>query len=110
MSSTLASHTLTQLCLSQQICQPALPSRSQDYRCAVCMEPFEAEEALRLLPCRHYFHLPCTAGWLAVSAALTVYSLSLAADAADMSLCGCCSSLQDHNSCPSCTVKVAATP
>lgn len=37
-----------------------------DHRCVVCMEEFEAADLLRLLPCTHYFHLSCTAGWLAV--------------------------------------------
>lgn len=39
----------------------------QDFRCVICMEEFEAAAELRLLPCRHYFHLDCTAGWLTVS-------------------------------------------
>ena len=56
-------------------------SRFQDYRCAVCMDNFEAEDVLHLLPCEHYFHCDCTTGWLA-----------------------------DHNSCPICKVRVAASP
>lgn len=46
-----------------------LPSKNRalDHRCAVCMDPFEAEDTLNLLPCQHYFHIPCTEGWMAVS-------------------------------------------
>lgn len=29
-------------------------------RCVVCMEDFEPSDLLLQLPCRHYFHVPCT--------------------------------------------------
>lgn len=64
-----------------------LPSMSstkslyQDFRCVVCMEDFEQTDEVRLLPCTHYFHLTCAAGWL-----------------------------QDHNSCPTCKKKVVMSP
>ena len=38
----------------------------QTERCVVCMDDFEAQDELVVLPCRHYFHIPCTEGWLAV--------------------------------------------
>jgi len=59
----------------------ACASRSQDYRCAVCMENYEESDDVYVLPCAHYFHLSCGDGWLA-----------------------------DHNSCPICKVKVTASP
>lgn len=36
-------------------------------RCVVCMDDFQCDEELIVFPCRHYFHIPCTEGWLAVS-------------------------------------------
>jgi hypothetical protein len=39
----------------------------RDYRCVICMEDFDPNDHLRLLPCSHYFHLSCTAGWVTVS-------------------------------------------
>ena len=39
----------------------------QTERCVVCMDDFEAQEELVVFPCKHYFHIPCTEGWLAVS-------------------------------------------
>ncbi len=44
----------------------------QTERCVVCMDDFEAQEELVVFPCRHYFHIPCTEGWLAVSLFLSV--------------------------------------
>ena len=41
--------------------------RTDDYRCAICMENFESADKLLLLPCQHYYHQQCTEGWLAVS-------------------------------------------
>ncbi len=59
----------------------ACATRSQDYRCAVCMENYESTDEVYVLPCAHYFHLSCGEGWL-----------------------------HDHNSCPICKVKVTASP
>lgn len=36
-------------------------------RCVVCMDDFQCDEELVVFPCKHYFHIPCTEGWLAVS-------------------------------------------
>ena len=45
-----------------------MTKRSDDYRCAICMDPFDKADLLCILPCQHYFHKdPCTKGWLAVS-------------------------------------------
>ncbi|CAN6339575.1 unnamed protein product [Urochloa humidicola] len=35
--------------------------------CAVCLECYEAGDALRKMPCAHAFHEHCIFGWLAVS-------------------------------------------
>jgi hypothetical protein len=35
-------------------------------RCVVCMDDYQADEEVALLPCKHFFHIPCTEGWLAV--------------------------------------------
>lgn len=43
----------------------------QTERCVVCMDDFEAQEELVVFPCRHYFHIPCTEGWLAVRSVMT---------------------------------------
>lgn len=37
-----------------------------DCRCVVCMDDFETEDVVLLLPCKHYFHQLCTEGWLKV--------------------------------------------
>eukprot|EP01033_Poteriospumella_lacustris_P002803 gene2803-2037_t len=67
--------------------KPAQPTASQaapeeeEEHCIVCMEPYIAEDMVRVLPCSHFFHCHCTQGWLA-----------------------------DHNSCPYCKTKVTASP
>lgn len=54
--------------------------RTLDVKCSVCMEIYEMNDELTLLPvCRHYFHVDCAKGWL-----------------------------KDHNSCPICKVKVSS--
>lgn len=35
-------------------------------RCVVCMDDYQPDEELVVFPCKHYFHIPCTEGWLAV--------------------------------------------
>eukprot|EP01031_Cornospumella_fuschlensis_P033470 gene33470-40496_t len=50
-------------------------------RCAVCMDFFADSEEVRLLPCKHFFHLQCAAGWV-----------------------------RDHNSCPQCTRPIIKSP
>jgi hypothetical protein len=42
----------------------------RDYRCVICMEDFDQNDHLRLLPCSHYYHLSCTTGWVIVSSSL----------------------------------------
>lgn len=34
--------------------------------CAVCMNPFERDEALRILPCEHEYHQACVDQWLRI--------------------------------------------
>ena len=34
--------------------------------CAICLEPFEAGQAVRTLPCMHRFHAQCVDAWLAL--------------------------------------------
>ena len=36
-------------------------------RCAVCMVDFEEDDALRLLPCAHFYHQGCIDQWLGVN-------------------------------------------
>lgn len=43
--------------------------RVVDHRCAVCMDSFDSTDLLCLLPCEHYFHVPCTEGWMKVTLA-----------------------------------------
>jgi hypothetical protein len=33
--------------------------------CCLCLEPFKAEDRLRVLPCSHYFHKECVDKWFA---------------------------------------------
>ena len=56
-------------------------TRFRDARCAVCMDAFSPDALLSLLPCTHYFHKACAAGWLA-----------------------------SNNSCPCCKAKVLPSP
>ncbi|XP_062183182.1 uncharacterized protein LOC133887257 [Phragmites australis] len=35
--------------------------------CAVCLQDFRAEDALRAMPCSHAFHQDCTFRWLRIS-------------------------------------------
>ena len=58
-------------CIRADDCGACAPSATtqevQTERCVVCMDDFEAHEELMVFPCKHYFHIPCTEGWLAVS-------------------------------------------
>lgn len=86
--------------------KPARPDASavaveEEEHCIVCMEPYVAEDMVRVLPCSHFFHCHCTQGWLAVSsfAVPLVFRRFLTRVAS-----------QDHNSCPYCKTKVTASP
>ncbi|CAN6372589.1 unnamed protein product [Urochloa humidicola] len=39
----------------------------EEEECAVCLESYEAGDAVRTMPCGHGFHDHCIFGWLAVS-------------------------------------------
>jgi len=39
--------------------------RTHEHNCAVCLEVFEKNSKLELLPCLHYFHENCIKKWLA---------------------------------------------
>ncbi|KAL6905653.1 hypothetical protein ACP4OV_003254 [Aristida adscensionis] len=40
---------------------------AREEQCAVCLEGYEAGDALRTMPCSHGFHAGCILKWLAVS-------------------------------------------
>jgi hypothetical protein len=46
-------------------------------RCAVCLEDFVDGERLRLLPCRHRFHVTCVDRWLITQRRLVGYYNSI---------------------------------
>lgn len=38
--------------------------------CPVCMENYESDQEVIVLPCQHFFHASCSEGWLTVSSVL----------------------------------------
>jgi hypothetical protein len=47
------------------ICGIAPPEHElRDKQCSVCLEPFEAGQTARTLPCKHHFHALCIDQWL----------------------------------------------
>lgn len=40
------------------------PSLLPSLRCAICMMEFASGEAVRFLPCMHYYHIQCVDDWL----------------------------------------------
>ena len=44
-----------------------MSKESVDCDCPVCMESFEIEQEVIVLPCAHFFHVDCSKGWLMVS-------------------------------------------
>merc|ERR1711971_425922 len=36
-----------------------------DEQCCLCLENYESEQEVRVLPCSHYFHTQCIDGWFA---------------------------------------------
>ncbi|CAN6325774.1 unnamed protein product [Urochloa humidicola] len=49
--------------------------------CAVCLEGYEAGDALRTMPCAHGFHEHCIFGWLAISRLCPICRFALPAEA-----------------------------
>lgn len=60
---------------------PATPEKSVAEKCLVCMYEFDAADACKVLPCKHFFHGECISQWL-----------------------------HTHNSCPTCKLAVAKSP
>lgn len=52
--------------------------QSHDDACAICLEGFEKGDPLRVLQCRHSFHLACVDQWLAQSGQCPVCKHSIA--------------------------------
>jgi len=44
-------------------------AEQKDLQCSICLCEFEANEEVRRLPCKHYFHKGCIDGWLRISRA-----------------------------------------
>uniref|UniRef100_A0A0E0HKU4 RING-type domain-containing protein n=1 Tax=Oryza nivara TaxID=4536 RepID=A0A0E0HKU4_ORYNI len=60
--------------------QPNLgETREQD--CAVCLEPFEEGNTLRMMPCFHSFHQRCIFSWLRISRICPVCRFTLPSQA-----------------------------
>lgn len=45
--------------------------------CSICLENFENDESLRMLPCMHAFHTPCIDTWLGQKASCPVCKISI---------------------------------
>ena len=50
--------------LPQEVYANVCRESSGQKNCVVCMEQFKETEKVRILPCRHYFHLACFDHWL----------------------------------------------
>ena len=48
-------------------CAPTGESPEEHKTCGVCMEPYNAGDNLRTLPCLHFFHTSCCDPWLLVT-------------------------------------------
>ena len=48
--------------LVTSLCPSIFPPLS--LRCAICMMEFAPGDAVRFLPCMHYYHIMCVDGWL----------------------------------------------
>lgn len=48
------------LALPTRCCDEAVDAERE---CAVCLEPFEPGDEIRMLPCKHEFHASCVDGW-----------------------------------------------
>ncbi|KAL6870655.1 hypothetical protein ACP4OV_014503 [Aristida adscensionis] len=53
---------------------------ADERQCAVCLEGYEAGEALRTMPCAHGFHERCIFSWLLVSRLCPLCRFALPAD------------------------------
>jgi hypothetical protein len=40
----------------------------EDAKCSICLSPYEAEDELRILGCRHHFHQACADEWFRITA------------------------------------------
>jgi len=38
--------------------------RAEEQCCSICLEPYKQGELLTQLPCQHFFHVDCIAGWM----------------------------------------------
>ena len=47
-----------------QYINQTMPVSEADLKCPVCLGPYEEEEKIREMPCRHNFHTKCLLPWL----------------------------------------------
>lgn len=53
--------------MTANACSCASAAVVEAERCVVCMDDYDMHDELIVFPCKHYFHIACTEGWLAVS-------------------------------------------
>uniref|UniRef100_A0A0E0MJK0 RING-type domain-containing protein n=1 Tax=Oryza punctata TaxID=4537 RepID=A0A0E0MJK0_ORYPU len=62
---------------------------AREEECAICLQDFEAEEKLRMMPCSHTFHQRCIFDWLRLSCICPLCRRALPTQQEDDDKLGC---------------------
>ena len=57
---------------------------NEDPTCCICLNEYELNQELRVLPCAHHFHKPCVDEWLVVNSTCPTCRMSIYENAADL--------------------------